>query len=602
MKKILFIILLISSFAASAQVRQRDSTIVIRHNPPLNTLVPTYSFITPLYKEVMAAHNLAQDSMVVFNPITRTYGYRTIPSGGGGSPIDTSNKWITLIERTPGKDSIIWWKGGVRYAIKDSVGSGGGGTPAGGDNEIQVGLTGAFVAYDRFKFAGGSNISKLTIKEGSSQSTNHLTQWTTTADAVRTAITYDHKLMLTQVGGYNQYLGVANINSLPGSFEFSSYTGDFFGINVTSTDVKFLGQSTAQKFSYTNPVVIASGVADPLKITSSGGLTNFEAMQFGGVNIPQGMAIGYIEKTGTYTATTADHVINCTSGTFTVTLPLANTKAGLLFTIINTGAGAITVGTTSSQTINGSTTYSLATQYDWVTVISDGVSKWYIKSKSSSGGTTDLGYTASPTNGIVTISTGTDATIPLANATNAGLLAPALFDSLMQNKTIHIVTGPSGFDQSAYSPNDSTINLKADRIVLNGTNVTPTVTDTTRSWAINTITESTYTPTLFNTTNIAASTAYTTYYVRSGDWVTVWGEVDIDATAATTISEMAISLPVSCDITNTYQLAGTASFEDNTVVQIKGDATNNRAMLRFTPQSASNNKYSFHFTYKHITP
>jgi len=38
---------------------------------------------------------------------------------------------------------------------------------------------------------------------------------------------------------------------------------------------------------------------------------------------------------------------------------------------------------------------------------------------------TDLGYTPSPTNGIVTSSTGADATLPLASGTNAGLMAPA---------------------------------------------------------------------------------------------------------------------------------------------------------------------------------
>lgn len=36
-------------------------------------------------------------------------------------------------------------------------------------------------------------------------------------------------------------------------------------------------------------------------------------------------------------------------------------------------------------------------------------------------GATNLGYTASPTNGIVTSDTWTDATIPLGNGTNAGL-------------------------------------------------------------------------------------------------------------------------------------------------------------------------------------
>jgi hypothetical protein len=43
---------------------------------------------------------------------------------------------------------------------------------------------------------------------------------------------------------------------------------------------------------------------------------------------------------------------------------------------------------------------------------------------------TNLGYTASPTNGIITNSNGTGATLPLANATNAGLLAPADFTKL----------------------------------------------------------------------------------------------------------------------------------------------------------------------------
>jgi hypothetical protein len=41
------------------------------------------------------------------------------------------------------------------------------------------------------------------------------------------------------------------------------------------------------------------------------------------------------------------------------------------------------------------------------------------------GGATNLAYTASPTNGIVTSDTGTDATIPAGSATNASLLLPA---------------------------------------------------------------------------------------------------------------------------------------------------------------------------------
>lgn len=41
------------------------------------------------------------------------------------------------------------------------------------------------------------------------------------------------------------------------------------------------------------------------------------------------------------------------------------------------------------------------------------------------GGVTNLTYTASPTSGLVVSDTGTDATLPLADGTNAGLMAPA---------------------------------------------------------------------------------------------------------------------------------------------------------------------------------
>lgn len=53
----------------------------------------------------------------------------------------------------------------------------------------------------------------------------------------------------------------------------------------------------------------------------------------------------------------------------------------------------------------------------------------FVKQSELVSGTTDLSYTPSPTNGIVTSSTGSDATIPLADNTNAGLI-----DSAEKNK------------------------------------------------------------------------------------------------------------------------------------------------------------------------
>ena len=61
-------------------------------------------------------------------------------------------------------------------------------------------------------------------------------------------------------------------------------------------------------------------------------------------------AAGYVAKTANYTATLGDYTIECTSGTFTVTLPTAVGITGRVYNIVNSGAGTITIGTTSSQT------------------------------------------------------------------------------------------------------------------------------------------------------------------------------------------------------------------------------------------------------------
>jgi len=55
-------------------------------------------------------------------------------------------------------------------------------------------------------------------------------------------------------------------------------------------------------------------------------------------------------------------------------------------------------------------------------------------------GATDLGYTAAPTNGTVTSSTGASATVSLADATNAGLMAPAQHTKLAGIETAADVT------------------------------------------------------------------------------------------------------------------------------------------------------------------
>jgi hypothetical protein len=93
-----------------------------------------------------------------------------------------------------------------------------------------------------------------------------------------------------------------------------------------------------------------------------------------------GMKQAYVTKTGAYTATNDDYVIDCTSGTFTVTLPPSSGRTGRILIIKNSGAGTITVDGNASETIDGAATYSLSVQYATVQIMSDGTN-WKIISK-----------------------------------------------------------------------------------------------------------------------------------------------------------------------------------------------------------------------------
>lgn len=91
-----------------------------------------------------------------------------------------------------------------------------------------------------------------------------------------------------------------------------------------------------------------------------------------------GGVFNYTAQTSAYSAAARDFV-NCTSGTFAVTLPTAASIAGFPIKIKNSGSGVITLNTTSSQTIDGyaSGYIDLSNQYEEITVISDG-SNWMI--------------------------------------------------------------------------------------------------------------------------------------------------------------------------------------------------------------------------------
>ena len=162
MRKLILFLLVFASAKLSAQVYQEmpqygyranrmafDSTLQI----PTVCGVPTLKSIVKANKNGAIAYDSCNAKFYVYNP--KTLAWSEVSGGGGGATdttslsnrinlklnisdtasmlnpylrkIDTTNKFVNSITRTEGKDSIIFFIGGNRFAIKDSVGAGGGG-------------------------------------------------------------------------------------------------------------------------------------------------------------------------------------------------------------------------------------------------------------------------------------------------------------------------------------------------------------------------------------------------------------------------------------------------------------------------------------------
>jgi len=109
----------------------------------------------------------------------------------------------------------------------------------------------------------------------------------------------------------------------------------------------------------------------------------------------------------------------------------------------------------------------------------------------------------------------------------------------------------------------------------------------------------TYTPTLTNVTNLAASTAYSCQYIAVGNVVHVSGRADEDPTAAG-LCQLGISLPVASNIANANECAGAASAPGiaGQSAAILGDATNDRATMEWIAVDTTSQAMYFSFMYR----
>jgi hypothetical protein len=88
---------------------------------------------------------------------------------------------------------------------------------------------------------------------------------------------------------------------------------------------------------------------------------------------------------------TTDYTVlgNATGGAISLTLPTAVGVSGQIYALkkIDSSANAVTVATTSSQTIDGRTTYSLAVQYQGIMVQSNGANWFLLNTNNARNGT-----------------------------------------------------------------------------------------------------------------------------------------------------------------------------------------------------------------------
>ena len=178
------------------------------------------------------------------------------------------------------------------------------------------------------------------------------------------------------------------------------------------------------------------------------------------------------------------------------------------------------------------------------------------------------GVGAAPSWGKIGLTTHVSGTLPIANGGTGQITANAALNALLPSQTAN-----------------------AGKVL--STNGTDT------SW-IDGGSSGTYTPTLTNSTNVAASTTGGCQYMQVGSVVTVSGQLSVDPTAASTVTVIYISLPIASNFSSSRNAAGSAASIQNIygeVGGILGDTVNDRFELRLFPTSTANQSYSFHATY-----
>jgi hypothetical protein len=110
-------------------------------------------------------------------------------------------------------------------------------------------------------------------------------------------------------------------------------------------------------------------------------------------------------------------------------------------------------------------------------------------------------------------------------------------------------------------------------------------------------TSGTYTPTVSNTSNVDATTAFVWQYMRVGTTVTVSGKIEVDATAVTNTT-FQFTLPFASAFTTDGQAAGGGGETYGRSAVITSNVANDLGQFFVLPQDAANRTYYISFTYQ----
>jgi hypothetical protein len=164
-------------------------------------------------------------------------------------------------------------------------------------------------------------------------------------------------------------------------------------------------------------------------------------------------------------------------------------------------------------------------------------------------------------------------------------------------------------DQQGFTGSDNGIdftlnlaNTSNDITISEGESITIARTDTKLTvGTTQALNSGTYTPTLFNTTNVDSSTPSVMGYMRVGNTVTVYGEVLINVTSGSSATVLGMTLPISSNLTGGGDLGGSvhSNGAPSNSGSITGDITNDRAYIVYRSSADTGDViYAVHFSYQ----